>query len=105
MISITDSALPSKLYEVLVACKPLIMGNLLNWGQKFCKSHASQMIHQLNLLFRKYLKSNPSNKYTELEGTKEKLYTGILIIMKLVALYAIKKNSFDFNSIDLKHMK
>jgi len=63
------------------------------------------MIHQLNLLFRKYLKSNPSNKYTELEGTRAKLYTSILIIMKLVALYAVKHNSFDFNSVDLKHMK
>ena len=63
------------------------------------------MIDQLNLLFRIYLKSNPSNKYTELEGMREIFYIGILIIMKLVALYAVKHNSFDFNSIDLKHMK
>ena len=63
------------------------------------------MIHQLNLLFKKYLKSNPSNKYTELEGTREKIYTGILIKLKLVALYAAKHNYFDFNSIHLKHMK
>ena len=25
--------------------------------------------------------------------------------MKLVALYAVEHNSFDFNSVDLKHMK